>query len=174
MSRTRVKLSTKQPISYESSDPDEPSIPVKKATKSGGKKARYPETASLPIDIPKLRRERAKNPNMRPLDELKTTPTKKTKVKGPPIITPKLVKKKTVIGSDNESDGEVEAGVTGSPLVRKVAPKVKSKSSKSSKSSRSSVTTRKPNAWMTHLSSFRKKHPDLSYKECMTQAKQSY
>lgn len=170
MSRTRVKLSTKQPISYESSDPDEPSIPVKKATKSGGKKARYPETASLPIDIPKLRRERAKNPNQKPLEELKTTPTKKTKAKGAPIITPKLVKKKTVIGSDNESDGEVEAGVTGSPLVRKV----KSKSSKSSKSSRPSVTTRKPNAWMTHLSSFRKKHPDLSYKECMTQAKQSY
>ena len=31
-----------------------------------------------------------------------------------------------------------------------------------------------PNKWISHVAEFRKKHPKLSYSECLKQAKKTY
>ena len=33
---------------------------------------------------------------------------------------------------------------------------------------------KKSNAWIEHVRDFRKKHPELSYKQCLVQAKETY
>lgn len=33
---------------------------------------------------------------------------------------------------------------------------------------------KKPNAWISHVQKFRSSHPELSYKECLKQAKETY
>jgi len=33
---------------------------------------------------------------------------------------------------------------------------------------------KKPNAWIEHVRVFRKDHPELTYKECLVQAKKTY
>ena len=37
-----------------------------------------------------------------------------------------------------------------------------------------STLPRKPNAWLAHVKAYREKHPEVSYKDCLKEAKKTY
>lgn len=67
----------------------------------------------------------------------------------------------------DDSDSEV----LEKPKAKKPKPKKpRAKKAKDDKPKK----PRKPSPWLLHVAAFRESHPDLSYKECLKQAKETY
>ncbi len=52
-------------------------------------------------------------------------------------------------------------------VIEEAPKKVKKPRAKSDK-------PRKPNAWLAHVKTYREKHPEMSYKDCLKEAKKTY
>jgi hypothetical protein len=64
---------------------------------------------------------------------------------------------------------KTKKSVSIEPVVEVIEPVKKEKKVRAK-----STLPRKPNAWLAHVKAYREKHPEVSYKECLQEAKKTY
>ena len=64
---------------------------------------------------------------------------------------------------------KTKKSVSIEPVVEVIEPVKKEKKVRAK-----STLPRKPNAWLAHVKAYREKHPEVSYKDCLKEAKKTY
>ena len=136
--------------------------------------------------MPKVKFSRGDEPEqnvVEPVVETKKKRTKKTKVQAPEQVPPPVVetkKKRTKKATPVPIPEAVPEPVS---TVEQVKQKRKRKPKNTPEAVVEPVVetvvepkqkVKTPSAWMVHVRKYREEHPDISWKECLQQAKASY